>query len=69
MSKKQASYSSLLVTVGILYLAVVAAQLGHVIPLAVLGCCCFLMARIIPGEFRRDAVAQEQAARRTWFEE
>lgn len=71
MSKKDAMYSSLLVTVGILYLAVVAAKLGPAIPLAMIGMTCFLMAKIIPGEFRRQVSVSEQAkpSRRTWFEE
>lgn len=72
MSKKEAMYSSLLVTVGILYLVVVAAKLGPVIPLTMIGMTCFLMAKIIPGEFRRGvrtAAQEAKSSRRTWFEE
>ena len=70
MAQKMDARSGLLTAVGLMYLLVMALLALESSPmplLAVLGASCFLMAKIIPGSFRKTCEAT-QSARRTWFE-
>lgn len=57
-----------LMTIGALYFAAVAYELGPEVLMTLLGLSCFLMALIIPGKFRVAVVQEEQEPQRTWFE-